>query len=132
VIGGFAIGHLAGKILFGAKFTLSNTDVGLLAIGSGAFIFALTLAQALIALRSYAASALSWLAGVAGCVVGAVVTKDLFLRSELAYAIGALSAALAMFICLTVRMRSGVATPDVEHLGTVGGHESFDLPIVEI
>ena len=33
----------------------SNRDVGLLAIGSGAFILALTLAQALIALRSYAA-----------------------------------------------------------------------------
>ena len=51
VVGGFAVGHLAGRILFGSKFTLSNTDVGLLAIGSGAFIFALTLAQALIALR---------------------------------------------------------------------------------
>ena len=34
---------------------------------SAAFIFAVTLAQALIALRSYAAAALSWLAGVAAC-----------------------------------------------------------------
>jgi O-antigen/teichoic acid export membrane protein len=132
VVGGFAVGHLAGRILFGSKFTLSNTDVGLLAIGSGAFIFALTLAQALIALRRYAESTMSWLAGVVGCVVGAALTHDLFLRSELSYAIGASCAAVAMLACLTVRLRSGAPMAAVEHLGTVGGHESFDLPIVEI
>jgi O-antigen/teichoic acid export membrane protein len=132
VVGGFAVGHLAGRILFGSKFTLSNTDVGLLAIGSGAFIFALTLAQALIALRSYAASTLSWLAGIIGCVVGASLTHDLYLRSELSYAIGASCAAIAMLACLTVRLRSGTPMASVEHLGSVGGHESFDLPIVEI
>ena len=86
VVGGFAVGHFAGRLLFGTKFTLGNRDVGLLAIGSGGFIFALTLAQALIALRSYAASALSWLAGAVGCVVGSVVAHDLFLRSELSFA----------------------------------------------
>jgi O-antigen/teichoic acid export membrane protein len=132
VVGGFAVGHLAGTILFGTKFTLSNTDVGLLAIGSGAFIFALTLAQALIALRSYAASTLSWLVGIIGCAAGAALTHDLFLRSELSYAIGASCAAAAMLGCLTVRLRSGAPMAAVEHLGSVGGHESFDLPIVEI
>ena len=94
VIGGFAFGHYAGKLLFGQKFTLSNRDVGLLAIGSGAFIFALTLAQALIALRSYPAAALSWFAGIAGCVVAVVLAHDLFLRAELSYGLGAVCAAL--------------------------------------
>ena len=35
VVGGFAAGHDAGRLLFGTKFTLGNRDVGLLAIGSG-------------------------------------------------------------------------------------------------
>ena len=94
IVVGFGAGHTVGRVLFGPKFTLGNRDVGLLAIGSGAFIFALTLAQALIALRSYAASALSWLAGAVGCVIGAAIAHDLFLRSELSFGIGAVFAAL--------------------------------------
>jgi O-antigen/teichoic acid export membrane protein len=116
VLGGFTLGHAAGKILFGDKFTLTNRDVGLLAVGSGAFIFTLTVAQALIALRSYAAAALSWLAGAVGCVVGALVADDLFLRSELSFALGALFAAAAMLGCLVVRLRSDVPMDAIERL----------------
>jgi O-antigen/teichoic acid export membrane protein len=108
IVVGFGAGHTVGRVLFGPKFTLGNRDVGLLAIGSGAFIFALTLAQALIALRSYAASALSWLAGAAGCVIGAAIAHELFLRSELSFGIGAVFAACSMLACLVVRLRSGV------------------------
>jgi O-antigen/teichoic acid export membrane protein len=118
VVGGFAAGHFAGRVLFGTKFTLANRDVGLLAIGSGGFIFALTLAQALIALRSYAAAALSWLVGIVGCVIGAAVTHDLFLRSELSFGVGAVFAAVAMLGCLAVRLRSGVPMGTMERLVT--------------
>ena len=127
VVAGFAIGHGAGRLLFGTKFTLDNLDVGLLAIGSGAFIFALTLAQALIALRSYAASALSWLAGVVGCIIGALSAHTLYLRSELSFAIGGLFAAIAMLICLVVRMRSGVPMDSMERLATDLQHEPLEI-----
>jgi O-antigen/teichoic acid export membrane protein len=127
VLGGFAIGHGVGRLLFGKKFELGNRDVGLLAVGSGAFIFTLTLAQALIALRSYAAAALSWLAGGVGCVIGAVVAHDLFLRSELSFALGGLSAAAAMLGCLVVRLRSDVPMDAIERLVVDIEHEPLEI-----
>jgi O-antigen/teichoic acid export membrane protein len=127
VVGGFAIGHGAGRLLFGKKFELGNRDVGLLAVGSGAFIFTLTLAQALIALRSYAAAALSWLAGGIGCVIGAAVAHDLFLRSELSFALGGLSAAAAMLGCLVVRLRSDVPMDAIERLVVDIEHEPLEI-----
>jgi O-antigen/teichoic acid export membrane protein len=127
VVGGFAFGHFAGRLLFGHKFELGNRDVGLLAVGSGAFIFTLTLAQALIALRSYAAAALSWLAGGVGCVVGTLVAHDLFLRSELSFALGALTAAAAMLACLMVRLRSDIPMDAVERLVVDIEHEPLEI-----
>ena len=130
VVGGFAIGQIAGRILFGSKFTLSNVDVGLLAVGSGAFMLALTFAQALIALRSYAASALSWLAGVVGCIIGVALAKDLFLRAELSYAIGASCAALAMLVCLVMRLRSDDPLGHVEHLAQSIREGPLEVPTI--
>ena len=99
------------------EFTLGNRDLGLLAVGSGGFIFALTLAQALIALRSYAAAALSWLAGAVGCGIGIVSAHDLFLRSELSFGVGAVFAAVAMLVCLAAPAAVGRAHG---HHGTPG------------
>ena len=112
---------------FGARFELGNRDVGLLAVGSAAFIFTLTLAQALIALRSYAAAALSWLAGAVGCVAGAMVAHDLFLRSELSFAIGAIFAAIAMLGCLLFRLRSDVPMDAIERLVEDIEHEPLEI-----
>ena len=127
VVGGFAVGHGVGKLLFGDRFELGNRDVGLLAVGSGAFIFTLTLAQALIALRSYAAAALSWLAGGIGCIVGTVVAHDLFLRSELSFALGAIFAAVAMLGCLLVRLQSDVPMDAIERLVVDIEHEPLEI-----
>ena len=117
VVVGFAAGHTAGQLLFGTKFTLDNVDVGLLAVGSGAFIFALTLAQALIALRSYAAATLSWVAGAVGCVVGAdehprplpAVRAQLRDRRRC-------SPRLAMFVCLAFASAVGIPMGTMERL----------------
>jgi hypothetical protein len=99
----------------------------LLAIGSGAFILALTLAQALIALRSYAAATWSWVAGAVGCVIGVFLSHELILRSELSYAIGSSIAALVMFACLTARLRSGVPIGAMERLATDLEHEPLEI-----
>jgi O-antigen/teichoic acid export membrane protein len=127
VVGGFAAGHAVGQLLFGDKFTLSNRDVGLLALGSGAFILSLTLAQALIALRSYAAATWSWVIGATGAVAGAFAANELILRSELSYAIGCSVAALSMGICLVVRLRHGVPVGTMERLTLDLEHEPLEI-----
>ena len=127
IVGGFAAGHAIGRLLFGTKFTLSNRDVGILMIGSGAFILALTLAQALIALRSYAAATWSWVAGAFGCVVGVFLSHELILRSELSYAVGSTVAAAAMFACLAVKLRSGVPIGTMERLAVDLEHEPLEI-----
>ena len=65
------IGPFVGELLFGKdKFILGHRDLALLALGSGCFILALTLAQGLIALRGYAAAAVSWMVGIVAFVRG--------------------------------------------------------------
>jgi O-antigen/teichoic acid export membrane protein len=127
VVGGFAAGHAIGQLLFGTKFTLSNRDVGILAVGSATFILALTLAQALIALRSYAAATWSWIIGAVGAVLGVFAAQELILRSELSYAIGCSAAAVAMWICLAVRMRKGIPVGTMERLALDLEHEPIEI-----
>ena len=63
VIVGGAVGPFAGRILFGNKFNLGHADVALLAAGSGLFILALTLSQALISLSGHRQAMVAWVAG---------------------------------------------------------------------
>lgn len=107
VIAGATIGPIAGEILFGEKFHLGNVDLGLLAAGSGLFILALTLAQALIALLGHARALAAWCIGLATCVaVTALSTDDLFLRVELGFLAGCGAAAAAMGLLLLGRVRA--------------------------
>jgi O-antigen/teichoic acid export membrane protein len=126
-VAGFSVGHPLGRLLFGSSFTLGNRDLGLLAVGSGSFILAVTLAQALIALRSYAAAALSWLAGVVGVVVAVALGNDLLLRAELGFVVGALASAAAMLPCLVVRLRSRVPIDALERLVDNIQHEPMEI-----
>jgi O-antigen/teichoic acid export membrane protein len=108
VVAGFTLGPWAGGVLFGDKFTLGHQDLALLAAGSGAFILALTLAQALIALMGHARAALAWVIGIAGFVVVTAVGDDLFLRVELGFLAGSVMAACTMGAFLLQRIRAGV------------------------
>jgi hypothetical protein len=101
-------------------------DLGLLAVGSAAFILALTLAQGLIALRGYRAAAMSWVVGIVVFVVATALGHDLLLRVELGFAFGSLAAAAAMGALLVARMRTGVLS-DVDQLFEVIGHEPLEI-----
>ncbi|HEX5613546.1 MAG TPA: hypothetical protein VFZ83_00175 [Acidimicrobiia bacterium] len=126
-VAGATIGPWAGRLLFGAEdFTLGNRDLGLLAAGSGAFILALTLAQALIALEGYAQAAVSWLIGIAGFIVVTALGDDLFLRVELGFVAGSSAAAVAMAALLANRLRHGVPGT-AEPLVRVIGHEPLEI-----
>ncbi len=123
----FTVGPFAGKILFGAdKFTIGNVDLGLLALGSGVFITALTLAQALIALDGHAEQMLAWLVGVLGFFVGLFLTSQLFLRVELGFLLGSALAGAVMVAALARRMRNVSATT-MDTFVTALEHEPLEL-----
>jgi O-antigen/teichoic acid export membrane protein len=108
VVGGL-IGPFVGRILFGAKFNLGHADVALLAAGSGLFILALTLSQALIALSGHRQNMLAWLIGLLAFLVAtAFLSHDLFLRVELGSIAGAGVSAAAMGLLFLNRLSKGV------------------------
>jgi O-antigen/teichoic acid export membrane protein len=128
VIGGFLLGETAGKILFGDKFTLEARDLALLAAGSGLFILALTLAQALIALMGHSRATFAWVAGnVAFWVIAVFAAEDLFLRVELGFVAGAAIAAAAMAVFLVARVRAGIPEDALADLVDQIEHEQLEI-----
>ncbi|HEY3670926.1 MAG TPA: hypothetical protein VGN51_08330 [Acidimicrobiia bacterium] len=110
VVAGATIGPTVGEILFGDKFNLGSRDLTLLFLGSAAFILALTLAQALIALLGHGRALIAWAVGLVLCIgvmaLGSSATiDDLFLRVELGYLAGCLGAAATMTVFLLLRLR---------------------------
>jgi O-antigen/teichoic acid export membrane protein len=96
---------------------LARTDLVLLAAGSAAYMLALAVAQALIALHGQNQVALSWFGSIIAFVAGIVLFApfDLYTRIELAMVAGAGTALVAMTACVSVRVRNGavVATADL-------------------
>jgi O-antigen/teichoic acid export membrane protein len=120
-IGGFALGPFVLRVFFGAEFDrLGNADIGYLALASAAFMLAMALSQAIIALHGHAKVALGWTVAI---VVLALLTwlssDDLLLRVELGLVGGALVSVAAMWALLTMQMRKGVpdsVLPFIEEL----------------
>lgn len=126
VIGGLTLGPWAGELLFGDTFTLGGRDLALLAGGSGIFILALTLAQALIALQEYPRMTLSWVIGIVFFVVVTALGNDLFLRVELGFIAGSAAACLSLMAFLAPHIRRG-DTGDVDPLVEAIAHERLEL-----
>ena len=124
------LGPPIGKILFGDKWIMGDRDMFLLTLGAALFIVALTLAQGLIALKSYLQNAISWIVGIVVFVVTVEAihppgTNGLFLRNELAFVTGAGIAAILGGIFLVLRIRKGGAT--LEDLVEVIEHETLEI-----
>jgi O-antigen/teichoic acid export membrane protein len=114
---GGTIGPFAGEILFGKKFNLGHADVALLAAGSGLFILALTLSQALISLSGHRQAMIAWAGGLIAFVgVTAVATDALFLRVELGSIAGAGVSAAAMGWFFRERLKLGVSAGSLASL----------------
>jgi O-antigen/teichoic acid export membrane protein len=128
VVAGATLGPFVGKILFGAKFELSNLDVGLLAAGSGLFILALTLSQGLIALNAQSRVMAAWFVGLLAFVVTTAVASDeLFLRVELGSIAGAGAAAAAMGVLFARRLRTGIGDASLASLVEQIEHEPIEI-----
>ncbi|MEX2256579.1 MAG: hypothetical protein WEC34_14150 [Acidimicrobiia bacterium] len=128
VVAAGTIGPTAGEILFGDKFNLGNVDLALLAAGSGLFILALTLAQALIALLGHARVLVAWAIGLAVFVgATAVEPSELFKRVEIGFIAGAAAAAIAMGAFLLDRLRKGIPEGGLANLVEQIEHEPLEI-----
>ena len=128
VVGGYILGPTAGEILFGDKFTLDGRDLALLAAGSGLFILALTLAQALIAVMGHSRATYAWAAGnVAFWAIAVTAARDLFLRVELGFVAGSGIAALAMALFLAFRIRRGIPEEALVNFVEQIEHEQLEI-----
>jgi O-antigen/teichoic acid export membrane protein len=128
VIAGGTLGPAVGRILFGSKFTLGSRDLALLAAGSGLFILALTLAQALIALMGHARALVAWVVGVVVfLVVTALASPDLFLRVEIGSIAGAAASAAMMTWMLVPSMRDRVGAGSLAELVEQIEHEPLEI-----
>ena len=107
------------EVVFGPGFVLPAGDLAYLAGGSAAFILAIALAQALIALSGHARVALSWLLGVGGFSLAVVLGSDLLRRVETAFLAGSVVAAASMAIQLRAAL-AGDRKPQVFDVVPVG------------
>lgn len=116
-IGAFFFGPFVLRLLFGSEFDrLGRGDLGYLALASAAFMLAMALSQALIALHGHAKAAAGWaVAIVVLTLVTWVSSHELLLRVELGLVCGALTSVAAMWVLLLAQMRRGVP-PTVEPL----------------
>ena len=121
----WAIGAQVVELLFGAGFELTRTDLAYLAGASAAYMLALALAQALIALSAYARVVMGWAWGVA-IFFFTVTTSDAALlpRVERAFLAASVIAAIVMGLLLAIRMGKGIVA-SADQLNTA----AFDVPI---
>ncbi len=109
-VGAFLIGPFVLRVLFDSH--LSRRTLTLLALASAAYMVALALSQAIIALQGHAGVAFGWFAGmISFLLVVAIASDDLLLRVELALIAGSFVAMLVFALTLRSRLATG-AVPD--------------------
>ncbi len=103
----FGLGPLVIEKFYGAE--LSRETMAMLALGSAAYMIALAMAQAVIALKGHALVALGWGIGmVTFLVVTWLSSDDLFRRVELGLVSSSVAALVAFGVALRSRLRRGV------------------------
>ena len=123
--GAFVLGPTVGKILF-KDFTMDAGGLGLLAAGSGVFIIALTLAQALMALGGHHLVAIAWGVGVAVCVALMAVISGLEARVDIGFLMGSVATTVVMAIGV-VRQRGRMVDAGVSGLVEAIEHEPLEI-----
>jgi O-antigen/teichoic acid export membrane protein len=129
VIGAFTFGPWACELFFDKS--IARGDLALLAAGSGLFILALTLAQALIALMGHAKATFAWASGIAvgaiTLVALSVADVDQFLRVELSYLIASAACSAIMAVLLVRQIAAGVPVESVERFVDAIEHEPLEI-----
>lgn len=123
-LGAAAMGPWVVRTMFDPEFSLGRSDLVYLAGGSAAFMVAVALAQALIALSGHARAAIGWIAGITSYVVVTALGSDLTLRAEQGFLAGAGAAVVVMGAFTLMQLRSYSAA-DARPIG----HETPVPPI---
>ena len=114
VIGSFLIGPFVIEKMYGA--TLTGRTMAMLAFGSALYMAALSMAQAVIALKGHALVALGWGVGMTTFVLVTWLSSDnLFERIEWGLVASSLAAMLSFAVSLRFRLRAGV-TPTADSM----------------
>ena len=124
-VGAFVLGPTVGAILFN-DFTMGAGGLGLLAAGSGVFIIALTLAQALMALGGHRMTAMAWGLGAVVCMALMAVIGDLELRVDVGFLVGSAVTAAVMFVGVA-RRRAQMESMGIEGLVTAIEQEPIEI-----
>ncbi len=117
-VAGYAVGPLVLRIMFDVE--LGHRDVGILALGTGFFIVAMSVAQAMIALKGQNQVALGWLAGMVSFVVVAALGNDLLLRIELAALSASAVSALVLGATFVRMLRAAEQAPAALAVDAIG------------
>lgn len=108
-VGAYALGPFVIRKMYAAELT--GRTLAMLALGSAAYMIALALAQAVIALRGHALVSLGWSTGMTAFVlVTWLSSDDLFRRIEYGLVASSLAAMLVFGLALRYKLRRG-ATP---------------------
>jgi O-antigen/teichoic acid export membrane protein len=118
-VAGYSVGPFVLRKAFDVE--LGHTDVGLLALGTGFIIIAMSIAQAMIALKGQNAVAMGWLVGMIAFVIVAAMGNDLLLRVELAALVASAASAGALALAFVRILRAAERDED-RVLGRVGAH----------
>ena len=124
-VGAFVLGPTVGKILF-KDFTMSANGLALLAAGSGVFIIALTLAQALMALGGHRMTAIAWSLGLLTAIGCMALIGGLEARVDFGFLAGSVLVTVVMFVAV-LRRRSQMDDVGVDALVEAIEHEPIDI-----
>ncbi|MEU7678204.1 polysaccharide biosynthesis protein [Micromonospora taraxaci] len=106
-VGAVLLGPWLVGVLFDAPGVLGHGDFAWLAAATLAYLWAMVLGQALLALDRHRAQALAWTVGVAALIIVTLLPAPVILRVELAYTIGSVIVAATMAVLL----RGGIRRP---------------------
>ncbi|MEH0843568.1 polysaccharide biosynthesis protein [Micromonospora sp. CPCC 205711] len=106
-IGAVLLGPWLVRTLFDAPDVLGHGDFAWLAVATLAYLWAMVLGQALLALDRHRAQALAWTVGVAALVAVTVTPAPVALRVELAYT----AASVVVVAVMALLLRGGSPTP---------------------
>jgi O-antigen/teichoic acid export membrane protein len=113
-VGALVLGPFVIDMVYGAD--LSGRTLAMLALGSACYMVALSLAQAVIALKGHAYVAIGWIIGVIAFVLGTwLFSDDLFKRVEFGLLISSVAAMTTFAIVLRWRLAEGIV-PDTDSM----------------
>lgn len=122
-VGALILGPFVIDIVYGAD--LSGRTLAMLALGSACYMVALSLAQAVIALRGHAFVAVGWIIGVVAFFLGTwLFSDDLFKRVEFGLLISSVASMVTFAIVLRHRLAQGVVPDEASLMDAIS-----DMPI---